>query len=126
MGIGVSRSSLAAAVSRAGGIGVISGVQIGYDEKDFEYNPLRANLSALRSHIIKAKENSNKGIIGVNLMVAMNYYEEHVKEAISSGVDLIISGAGLPIKLPSLIKGSKVKIAPIVSTAKACSVILKM
>ncbi|HSQ87644.1 nitronate monooxygenase family protein [Romboutsia sp.] len=126
MGIGISRSSLAAAVAKAGGVGVISGVQIGYDEEDFEKNTLNANLRALKKHIIKAKENANGGIIGLNLMVAMNAYEEHVKEAISAGVDLIISGAGLPTKLPSLVKGSKVKIAPIVSTAKAASVILKM
>lgn len=126
MGVGVSRSSLAAAVAKAGGVGVISGVHVGYDEDDFEKNNLNANLRALKKHIIKAKENSNGGIIGLNLMVAMNNYEQHVKEAISAGVDLIISGAGLPTKLPSLVKGSNVKIAPIVSTVKAASVILKM
>lgn len=126
MGVGISRSSLAAAVAKAGGVGVISGVHVGYDEDDFEKNNLNANLRALKKHIIKAKENSNGGIIGLNLMVAMNNYEQHVKEAISAGVDLIISGAGLPTKLPSLVKGSNVKIAPIVSTVKAASVILKM
>jgi 2-nitropropane dioxygenase. len=35
MGVGVSLSSLASAVAREGAIGVISGVQIGYDEPDF-------------------------------------------------------------------------------------------
>lgn len=126
MGVGVSRSSLASAVAKAGGIGVISGAQIGYDEDDFEKNTLNANLRALKKHIIKAKESCLDGIIGVNLMVAMNNYEEHVKQAIEAGVDLIISGAGLPTKLPSFVKSSKVKIAPIVSTSKAASVILKM
>ena len=126
MGVGISRSSLASAVAKAGGIGVISGVHVGYDEEDFEKNTLNANLRALKKHIIKAKENSNGGIIGVNLMVAMNNYEEHVKQAISAGVDLIISGAGLPTKLPSLVKGTSVKIAPIISTSKAANVILKM
>lgn len=126
MGVGVSRSSLAAAVAKAGGIGVISGAQVGYDEDDFEKNTLNANLRALKKHIIKAKESCLDGIIGVNLMVAMNHYEEHVKQAIEAGVDLIISGAGLPTKLPGFVKNSKVKIAPIVSTSKAASVILKM
>lgn len=126
MGIGISRSSLASAVAKVGGIGVISGVHVGYDEADFETNTLNANLRALKKHIIKAKENSNGGIIGVNLMVAMNNYEQHVKEAISAGVDLIISGAGIPTKLPSLVKGSNVKIAPIVSTSRAIDIILKM
>ncbi|MGL4913438.1 MAG: NAD(P)H-dependent flavin oxidoreductase [Romboutsia sp.] len=126
MGVGISRSSLASAVARAGGVGVISGVHVGYDEEDFEKNTLNANLRALKKHIIKAKENAPGGIIGVNFMVAMNNYEQHVKEAISAGVDLIISGAGLPTKLPSIVKGSKVKIAPIISTSKAAGVILKM
>lgn len=126
MGVGVSRSSLASAVASCGAIGVISGAQVGYDEDDFEINPLKANLRALKKHILKAKENSKGGIIGVNLMVAMNYYEEHVRTCIESGVDLIISGAGLPTALPKLVKDSSVKIAPIVSTSKALSVILKM
>ena len=59
-------------------------------------------------------------------MVAMNFYEEHVKTAIEAGIDIIISGAGLPIKLPKFIGNSNVKIAPIVSSAKACKLLLKM
>ena len=126
MGIGISRSSLASAVSNAGGIGIISGVNIGYDEDDFENNTLEANLRALKKHLIIAKEKSNNGIIGVNLMVAMNYYEDHVKAAVESGCDLIISGAGLPLQLPKLVKNSNTKIAPIVSSSKAAHVILRM
>lgn len=126
MGVGISRSSLASAVAKAGGIGVISGAQVGYDEDDFESNTLEANLRALKAHISKAKENAKNGVIGVNLMVAMNYYEDHAKAAIEAGVDLIISGAGLPMSLPKIVENSKVKIAPIVSTSKAASVILKM
>ena len=126
MGIGISRSSLASAVSKAGGIGVISGVNIGYDEDDFENNTLEANLRALKKHLKIAKEKSNNGIIGVNLMVAMNYYEEHVKAAVEYGCDLIISGAGLPLQLPKLVKNTATKIAPIVSSSKAAQVILKM
>ena len=36
MGVGVSRSSLAGAVAREGGVGIISTAQIGYDEEGFE------------------------------------------------------------------------------------------
>ncbi|EQF10459.1 hypothetical protein QEO_2192 [Clostridioides difficile CD133] len=36
MGVGISRSSLAGAVAKLGGVGVISGVQIGYDEEDLK------------------------------------------------------------------------------------------
>lgn len=126
MGVGVSRFSLASAVAKSGGIGVISSAHVGYDEYDFETNPLGANLRALGNHIKKAKEISLGGIIGVNIMVAIKNYDMFVKEAIKAGVDIIISGAGLPSKLPALTKGSSVKIAPIVSSAKAANLILKV
>lgn len=41
MGIGISLSSLAGAVAKEGGIGIISGVQIGYREEDFLKNNLK-------------------------------------------------------------------------------------
>lgn len=126
MGVGVSLSNLAGAVAKCGGIGIISGAQTGYREKDFEINAIEANLRAVRNHIKKAKEIAPKGIIGVNLMVAMNYYAEHVQAAIDGGADLIISGAGLPAKLPKLVEGYNIKIAPIVSSVKAVKVILSM
>lgn len=126
MGIGVSLSNLAGAVAKAGGIGIISGAQPGYLEDDFKTNTLEANLRALKKHIQLAKEKSNNGIIGVNLMVAMQKYKEHVEAAIAGGADLIISGAGLPTKLPSIVKGHKIKIAPIVSSAKGAKVLLSV
>ncbi|MDY2736027.1 NAD(P)H-dependent flavin oxidoreductase [Intestinibacter sp.] len=126
MGIGISRSSLASAVSNAGGLGVISGINMGYDEEEFSKNPLATNLKALKKHIQKAKELCNNKPLAINLMVAMNFYEEHVKAAIDAGIDLIISGAGLPVKLPKFTEGSNVKIAPIVSSTKACKLLLKM
>ena len=45
MGVGVSLHKLAGAVSREGGIGIISTADIGYQEEDFEKNPNEANLS---------------------------------------------------------------------------------
>lgn len=126
MGVGVSLSSLAGAVAREGAIGVISAAQPGYLEDDFSSNPLTANLRSLGNHIKKAKEISNNGIIGVNIMCASKDYEEYVKCAIDNGADLIISGAGLPTDLPKLVEGYNIKIAPIVSPPKSASVILKM
>lgn len=126
MGIGVSSSKLAAAVANAGGIGIISAAQLGYAEDDFEKNPLESNLRALKKHITLAKSNAPNGIIGINAMVASNHYAEHIKAAIEAGVDLIISGAGLPTMLPKIVKDSAVKIAPIVSSLKAAKVILKL
>lgn len=126
MGVGVSGCNLAAAVTNEGGIGVISAAHLGYKEKDFEENALKANLRALKDHIKKAKELTKGGIIGVNLMVAMNHYSEFVKASIEAGADLIISGAGLPIDLPKLTKDSKIKIAPIISSLKAARILLKL
>jgi nitronate monooxygenase len=126
MGIGVSSSNLASAVANAGGIGIISAAQLGYQEDDFEKNPLEANLRALKKHITLAKSKAVNGIIGINAMVATNNYEEHIKAAIEAGVDLIISGAGLPTMLPKIVKNSSVKIAPIVSSLKSAKVILKL
>lgn len=126
MGIGVSLSSLASAVARAGGIGIISAAQTGFKDKDFLQNPKEANLRTLKEHIKLAKENSNGGVIGVNIMVVTQDYQDYVKAAIDAGVDLIISGAGMPTMLPKLVKDSTVKIAPIVSSLKACKVILKL
>ena len=126
MGIGVSSSKLAAAVANAGGIGIISAAQLGYNEDDFEKNPLEANLRALKKHIALAKSKAVNGIIGINAMVATSNYEDHIRAAIEAGVDLIISGAGLPTMLPKIVKDSSVKIAPIVSSLKAAKVILKL
>lgn len=126
MGIGVSLSNLASAVTNSGGIGVISSAQIGFKEDDFETNPLQANLRALKKHIKLAKEKCNNGIIGVNVMVATNEYAKYIKTAVESGADLIISGAGMPTMLPKLVKGYDVKIAPIVSSLKSAKVILKL
>lgn len=125
MGVGISMSSLAAAVAREGGIGVISAAQPGFREDDFYTNTVEANVRALSRHIKEAKANSNGGIIGVNIMVATNNNKEFVKCCIDSGADIIISGAGLPLDLPKYVGDADIKIAPIVSSAKAAKVILQ-
>lgn len=128
MGVGVSLSGLAGAVAKAGGIGVISAAQIGFDEPDFYTNCKESNLRALRKHITLAKEQSGDGLVGVNIMVATCEYDRQVKTACEAGVDLIISGAGLPADLPEYVKGyeEQTKIAPIVSSEKSAKVLLKM
>lgn len=128
MGVGVSRSGLAGAVAREGGVGVISTAQIGYDEEGFEQDQAGCNRKAISKHIKKAKEIAcGNGLVGVNIMVALKHYEEHVREAVAAGADVIISGAGLPVNLPSLVsEACGTKIAPIVSSARAAKLILKM
>ncbi|WP_026476887.1 NAD(P)H-dependent flavin oxidoreductase [Alkaliphilus transvaalensis] len=126
MGVGVSLSGLASAVANEGGVGVISGVQVGYRESDFETNCDEANVRGLIKEIRKARELSPDGILGVNLLVAINNYKDMVKAAVEEKIDLIISGAGLPTELPALVKGSKTKIAPIVSSGKAAALMTKL
>lgn len=125
MGVGVSGSRLAAAVACQGAVGVISGAQIGYREEDFATNTVEANKRALRKEIQKAKENAKGGIIGVNLMVAMQNYADFCKVAVEEKVDMIISGAGLPLDLPEFVKDSKVKIVPIVSSLRGAQLIIR-
>ena len=125
MGVGVSLSSLAGAVAAEGGIGVISTAQIGYRESDFDTDPIGANLRAIGTEIRKARQIAKEGILGVNIMVATRRYEDYVKAAVEAGIDLIISGAGLPMDLPKLVGAAKTKLAPIVSSVKSVQVIIR-
>lgn len=125
MGVGVSLGSLAGAVAAEGGVGIISTAQIGFYRDDFDKNPSESNLKAIREQIQKAKEIAKgKGLVGVNVMVALKDFALHVKEAASAGADVIISGAGLPMDLPELVDGFNVKIAPIVSSFRAARIIM--
>lgn len=126
MGVGISLSGLAGSVAAAGGVGIISTAQIGYKDPDYDKKPLEVNLKAIKKYVDKAREIANGGVIGVNIMVATKYYEEYVKAAVKAGVDLIVSGAGLPTTLPELVKNTKTKIAPIVSSIKSAKVICKL
>ena len=89
MGVGISLGNLAGAVAKEGGIGIISAAQPGFKEKDFEKNPLEANLRAVKSEYEKARKLAPNGIIGFNLMVAMEHYEEYVHAVVEAGADLI-------------------------------------
>lgn len=125
MGVGISLHKLAGAVAAEGGIGVISTAQIGFREPEFDAHPIETNLRAIGDEIAKARAIAKGGIIGVNIMVATRKYEEYVKAAVAAGVDLIISGAGLPMTLPALVGKAKTKLAPIVSSVKSAEVICK-
>jgi NAD(P)H-dependent flavin oxidoreductase YrpB (nitropropane dioxygenase family) len=126
MGVGVSRSRLAGAVAKAGGIGIISTAQIGYDEPDFEQDVQGCNIRAIQKHIRLAKQQADGGLVGVNVMVALQHYADHVRAAAEAGADLVVCGAGLPADLPALVEGTDTKIAPIISSQKAASVLLRM
>lgn len=125
MGVGISLSNLAGNVALNGGIGVLSGVEMGFNEPDYYQNKKEANSRALKYHIKKAKEISNDGIIGINIMAVLNNFEEIVIEAIEEKIDIIFSGAGLPLTLPSFTKETKTKVVPIVSSDRAATLICK-
>lgn len=126
MGVGVSLGGLAGAVAAQGGAGTISTAQIGFREPDFQENPLKANLRAIGKELEKARRIAgNRGLIGVNIMTVTQHYGEYVREAVRQGADFIVSGAGLPMDLPSFAQGSKTKLIPIVSSLKAASVICR-
>ena len=125
MGVGVSLSGLASAVANEGGIGVISTAMIGMNEPDFYKNPREANIRALRNEIRRARKLSN-GIIGVNIMKVLGDYEDMVKVSIEEGIDIIFVGAGPATDLPSFLnKNSNTKLVPIVSSARAATIITK-
>lgn len=137
MGVGISLHSLAGAVAKAGGLGIISTAQIGFKEPDFKENSLLANLRAMGKELKEARKIAEGGAVGFNIMVATKCYKEYVKAAVKAGADIIISGAGLPVSLPEYAaegekeaerekKGRRTKLAPIVSTAKSASVICKL
>ena len=123
MGVGISLSGLASAVANEGGIGVISCAGLGLIYHKSPGNYLTKCISGLKTEIKKAKEKS-KGIIGVNIMVALTNYVDMVKTSIAEKADIIFSGAGLPFDLPSyLTKESKTKLVPIISSSRAAKII---
>lgn len=126
MGVGISLHNLAGTVSKEGGIGVIATADIGFKEKDFAENSLQANLRAIKKEIGLARKIAGEDkILGVNIMVALKNYAQIVKECVKNKIDLIISGAGLPKNLPEFVKGSKTKIAPIVSSLRCCKLLVE-
>jgi len=125
MGIGVSLSGLASAVANQGGVGVIATAGIGVLSPDRETGYVEASIKILREEIGKAKD-ATKGILGVNIMVAITNFADMVETSIAEGVDIILSGAGLPLDLPKYLReGVKTKLIPIVSSAKAARIICK-
>jgi NAD(P)H-dependent flavin oxidoreductase YrpB (nitropropane dioxygenase family) len=123
MGVGISLSGLAAAVANEGGVGVISSAGLGLLYRDFSENFLEASIHGLKEEIRKAKEKT-KGVIGINVMVAMTNFVDMIKTSIAEKVDIIIAGAGLPLDLPSFLKKDSItKLVPIVSSARATRII---
>jgi nitronate monooxygenase len=124
MGVRISRANLAAAVANTGCAGVIASAGIGQFENLPGCEFARVNQEALRFEIRKARCLTD-GIIGVNIMVALSDYENLVKTAVAEDVDLIISGAGLPLNLPKYLNGKDISLVPVVSSLRTFNIICK-
>ncbi|MFI3261845.1 MAG: nitronate monooxygenase [Rikenellaceae bacterium] len=123
MGVGVSLSGLASAVASEGGVGVISCAGIGLYYPKLAKDYFSSCVEGLKEEIHKARSKTS-GVIGVNIMVVLQNFSDMVKTCISEKVDIIFSGAGLPLDLPSyLTKDSVTKLVPIVSSARAAKLI---
>jgi nitronate monooxygenase len=124
MAVGISLSGMASAVANAGGVGVIAATGIGMMEVDYIQNFRAANKRALRKEIARARSMS-RGIIGVNIMVALSDFEDLTLVATKEGADILFLGAGLPIKglpMDEIIKHNT-KVIPIVSSGRAAKII---
>lgn len=127
MGVGVSLSNLAGNVMRQGCLGVISAAHPGYRSPQFHVNSVAANCRALQSEINKARIIAQgKGLLGVNIMYAGQYYDHYVTTCIQAKVDVIISGAGIPLDLPKYDPKHQVLLAPIVSSGRVAELICKV
>lgn len=123
MGVGVSLHPLARAVAREGGFGVVSSVCL--DRLVSKRNGKKVNTyEAAYEEISLAK--SSGGLAGINIMVAIvRDYEDSVRGAIDAGADAIISGAGLPLNLPSIHPPRDTALIPIVSSDRALELICR-
>ena len=123
MGVGISLHPLAGAVAREGGAGIVSSAAI--DRVVSKRNGRKFNTyEAVREEIALSK--AEGGVAGINIMVALaKTYNDTVKGAIDAGADIIISGAGLPMNLPSIQPPGDTALVPIVSSARALQLICR-
>jgi len=130
MGVGISGSRLAGNVAKLGGVGTIASVGLSHNSPHFlveKKSYFEANEIVIREVVQQAREIAGPdGVLAVNCMVALTDYGAEVRAAAEGGADVIISGAGLPLRLPEYTKDFPgVALVPIVSSAKAASLIAR-
>lgn len=129
MGIGYANYILAGTVSKHDGLGVISSAAL--DRLVTARTGTKHNCrQAMATEVRAAKEISGGKPIGMNIMVAVaNQYEDSVLGSMDGGVDVIISGAGLPNRLAEIAtsheRADEVALVPIVSSARALKIIIR-
>ena len=129
LSIGLSMSTLAAAVAKEGGVGIIAASKIGFREPDYSSDPLTANKRILTREVRRARELvkdcENRGPIGVNVMWSSRHLQDYVETAAAAGAEVIICGAGVPTNLPRCCKDKKIALVPIVSSKRAANIIIR-
>jgi NAD(P)H-dependent flavin oxidoreductase YrpB (nitropropane dioxygenase family) len=124
MGVRVSGSRLASAVSNEGAFGVVASVGTGEEWPDRTLNYAARSYVSLRDMLQRTKS-LTPNPFGVNIMCALTNYDDLVKAADEEEVAAIISGAGLPLRLPALVKHRNIKLIPIVSSGRAADLICR-
>ena len=97
----VPEHKLAAAVSNAGGLGLIGAAS--------------APADWVRDQVRKAKELTDKPF-GVNIMLMSPYADEVAKVIVEEGVKVVTTGAGSPEKYMKMWKEAGVKVIPVVAS----------
>ncbi|MDE6312762.1 MAG: enoyl-[acyl-carrier-protein] reductase FabK [Lachnospiraceae bacterium] len=97
----VAEHTLAAAVSNAGGLGLIGGAS--------------ASADVIREEIRKAKEMTEKPF-GVNVMLMSPHADEVAQVIVEEGIKVVTTGAGNPEKYMDLWKNAGVKVIPVVAS----------
>lgn len=97
----VADASLAAAVSNAGGLGLISSVNAGTE--------------AVRNEIRKCKKMTDKPF-GVNIMLQAPNAGEIAQMVVEEGVKILTTGAGSPAQYMEMWKAAGIKVIPVVAS----------
>lgn len=97
----IADASLAAAVSNAGGLGIIAGGE--------------APVDYLREEVRKAKQLTDRPF-GVNIMLLSSNADEVAKMVCEEGVKVVTTGAGLPGKYMEMWKAHGIKVIPVVAS----------
>jgi len=122
MGVGVSMAGLAAAVANEGGAGTLPAVCLSGIWSQRLGFPVSA-YDAVSAEIALARVLSPKGVIGINVMVAvLQDYEDSIRAAVASDIDYISIGAGLIKYLPVIKEAHQTPILVIVSSDRAAKI----
>ena len=97
----VADASLAAAVSNAGGLGLISSINAGTE--------------AVRNEIRKCRELTDKPF-GVNIMLQAPNAGEIAQMVVEEGVKILTTGAGSPAQYMPMWKDAGIKVIPVVAS----------